>query len=110
MNRVALDGQIVERSALRYTPAGIPALDFVIAHESVQMESAEAGKHTGRKVELQIAATAFGPMAQDLNLSTAGQQWQFEGFIAPGRHRPGTTSRSVRLHVQAAQPIKPATP
>jgi primosomal replication protein N len=34
MNRLVLQAQLVERGALRYTPAGIPALDLNLKHES----------------------------------------------------------------------------
>ncbi|MEP7102565.1 MAG: primosomal replication protein N, partial [Burkholderiales bacterium] len=34
MNRLVLTAQLVERGALRYTPAGLPALDLSLKHES----------------------------------------------------------------------------
>ena len=39
MNRVVITAQIVERQALRYTPAGLPALDLRIAHASQVQEA-----------------------------------------------------------------------
>ncbi|HEX6362976.1 MAG TPA: primosomal replication protein N, partial [Albitalea sp.] len=30
MNRLVLQAQLVERAAVRYTPAGLPALDLVL--------------------------------------------------------------------------------
>ena len=37
MNRLLLSAQLVERAALRYTPAGLPALDVALKHESELM-------------------------------------------------------------------------
>jgi primosomal replication protein N len=32
MNRLVLQAQVLERKAMRYTPAGLPALDLRLAH------------------------------------------------------------------------------
>ena len=45
----------MERGALRYTPAGLPALDLSLKHES---EVSEDGQP--RKVSLEIRAVAIG--------------------------------------------------
>ena len=55
MNRLVLAAQLVERGALRYTPAGLPALDFELKHES---ELSEDGQP--RKVSMEIRAVAIG--------------------------------------------------
>ena len=55
MNRLVLAAQLVERGALRYTPAGLPALDLSLKHES---EVSEDGQP--RKVSLEIKAVAIG--------------------------------------------------
>jgi primosomal replication protein N len=34
MNRLVLTACVIERGALRYTPAGLPALDLSLRHES----------------------------------------------------------------------------
>lgn len=34
MNRLVLSATLVQRAALRYTPAGLPALDLSLQHES----------------------------------------------------------------------------
>jgi primosomal replication protein N len=56
-----LDATLAQRGDLRYTPAGIPALDCVLKHASVQ---AEAGGN--RKVDCELAAVAFGDPATAL--------------------------------------------
>jgi primosomal replication protein N len=33
MNRLVLAATLLERGVLRYTPAGLPALDLVLKHE-----------------------------------------------------------------------------
>ena len=45
-NRLTLDGTLAQRDDLRYTPAGIPALDCTLQHESMQVEA--GGEAQGR--------------------------------------------------------------
>jgi primosomal replication protein N len=54
-NTLILDATIAQRDPLRYTPAGIPAVDCTLQHTSTQ---AEAGGE--RKVECELFAVAFG--------------------------------------------------
>jgi len=51
LNRLELSGRLLERGALRLTPAGLAALEFKLAHESEQDEA--GGK---RKVHAELAA------------------------------------------------------
>jgi len=89
-NRLTLDVTFVERGALRYTPAGGPALDCTLRDASRQ---AEAGGE--RLVECELAAVAFGAVAQALAAMRADQALQCEGFLAR-RWRTGT---SLSLHI-----------
>ncbi len=89
MNRVLLTAQIIERKALRYTPAGLPALDLVLEHES---EVSEA--QLNRKVKLDIKAVALGPIAQQLNQLETGVPYGFAGFLGAPRN-----GRGVLLHI-----------
>ena len=57
MNQVALTARIAEASALRYTPAGLPALDLRLEHEST---ATEAGQR--REVKAAVRAKAIGKM------------------------------------------------
>jgi small subunit ribosomal protein S18 len=68
MNRVLLTARITERQALRYTPAGLPALDLVLSHESEVTEA-----QLPRKVKLDVKAVAIGPVALKLAKQDAGQ-------------------------------------
>ena len=89
-NRLLLDATLAERGDLRFTPAGVPALDCVLKHASVQ---AEAGGN--RKVDCELAAVAFGEPATALAKVPAGTALRCKGFIAR-RYRTGIT---VALHV-----------
>ena len=53
MNKLELSARVLECEPLRHTPAGLPALEMVLAHES---EVIEAGHP--RRVELTISAVA----------------------------------------------------
>ena len=89
-NRLTLDATLAQCSDLRYTPAGIPALECVLKHASIQPE---AGGN--RKVDCEIAAVAFGEPAVALARVPAGTALRCSGFIAR-RYRTGA---SVALHV-----------
>jgi primosomal replication protein N len=89
-NRLTLDATLAQCSDLRYTPAGIPALECVLKHASIQPE---AGGN--RKVDCEIAAVAFGEPAVALARVPAGTALRCSGFIAR-RYRTGV---SVALHV-----------
>lgn len=90
MNDVQLSGQVVERGALRYTPAGLPALDVRLAHTS-------RVEHEGewRQISLEIHATAIGDTARRLEAMAVGDTALFSGFL--GKQRNG---RGVMLHIQ----------
>ena len=79
-----------ERGDLRYTPAGIPAIDCTLHHESVQ---AEAGVQ--RKVECEVFGVAFADVARKLAGMPVGGEIRCEGFLAR-RYRTGIT---VALHI-----------
>ena len=44
MNRLILSAELVERGATRYTPAGLPALDLSLKHESEVIEDKQPRK------------------------------------------------------------------
>ena len=91
-NQLTLDATLAERGDLRYTPAGIPAIDCVLKHASVQRE---AGGERG--VDCEIAAVAFGDPAQALAKLAPGATLRCTGFLAR-RYRTGIT---VAMHVNA---------
>ena len=81
---------LVERKALRFTPAGLPVTECVIRHESEQIEADRP-----RRVEFEIQAIALGPLAQWLQAAAPGAELQLAGFLA-ARSRNG---RQPRLHL-----------
>ena len=93
MNRTELKACIAERAALRYTPAGLPALDLILEHAS---EVYEAGQM--RKVQLKLRALAIGSIAERLAKQSGGSFWMFQGFLATPRQ-----GKSVVLHIQEFQ-------
>jgi primosomal replication protein N len=89
-NRLVLDATLAERGDLRYTPAGIPAVECTLRHASTQDE---AGGE--RKVECELAAVAFGEPARSLARLPNGTALRCRGFLAR-RYRTGIT---VAMHV-----------
>ncbi|MFZ2293561.1 MAG: primosomal replication protein N [Polaromonas sp.] len=94
MNHVELTACIAELSALRYTPAGIPAINLVLEHESEILESG-----VNRKVKLTMRAVAFGTLAEQTVRLALGKAFRFTGFLINAR-----TSKGVVFHIQALHP------
>jgi primosomal replication protein N len=84
MNRLVLSAQLIERGAMRSTPAGVPALDLRLKHES---ELSEDG--LPRRVSMEINALAIGAITQPLGVLTLGANGTFAGFLAKARNGRG---------------------
>jgi primosomal replication protein N len=93
VNQLVLTACIAEASAPRYTPAGLPALDMRLEHES---QVPEAGQM--RQVKVAIRAVAFGGVAETLRHQVIGSNWQFTGFLANPRN-----GKHPVLHIQSFQ-------
>ena len=91
MNQVVLTACIAEASALRYTPAGLPALDLRLEHESELQEAGQA-----RQVKAAVKAVAFGTLAETLGRQSIGSTWKFTGFLATPRN-----GKHPVLHIQS---------
>ena len=89
-NQLVLTAVIAEAAALRFTPAGVPALDLRLEHES-GLE--EAGQN--RQVRASVKAVAFGALAERLARQAAGSVWRFKGFVATPRN-----GKSLVFHIQ----------
>jgi len=89
MNRLVLTAHLVERGALRYTPAGLPALDLSLKHESEVTQDGQS-----RKVWFEIKARAIGDITQRVASLDLGATHGFAGFL--GSQRNG---RGVVFHV-----------
>ena len=75
---------------MRFTPAGIAAVDFRLEHES---EIEEAGKT--RTVRAEIPAVAFQSLARLVAGAKLGTQARLEGFLGAKSRR----SKRLVLHV-----------
>ena len=89
-NRVEISGVIMELKPLRYTPAGVPVVEFRLRHASVR---AEAG--ATRKVEAEVEALAFEAQARLLSAGGLGRTLKAEGFLCAKSRR----SKKPVLHV-----------
>ncbi len=90
MNRLLIDAELVERDAMRHTPAGIPVVNLTLLHQSQQMEA-----QVMRSVECVVAALAAGNMAERLAQLALGSTYRFEGFLA----RKSRNSKSLVFHI-----------
>ena len=61
---------------MRYTPAGIPVVQFSIEHESEQQEAG-----TKRIVRAELGAVAFEAQARLIAATQPGRQVKLEGFL-----------------------------
>jgi primosomal replication protein N len=84
MNRLVLSARIEERGALRYTPAGLPALDLSLAHASELSHEGHA-----RKVSMQVRSLVIGRLVETLQHLPLGSEGVFAGFVAPARNGRG---------------------
>ena len=89
MNRLVLTAQLVERGAMRYTPAGLPALDMSLKHESEVTQDGQP-----RKVSMEIRALGIGDIAQQLQRLAIGSRGSFAGFLTNQRN-----GRGIVFHV-----------
>ena len=90
LNRVELTGVLIERKALRYTPAGVPVMECVIGHQSEQIEAGSP-----RRVECEIPAIALGDSARWIQEAAPGMSIRLTGFLAAR----SKNSKHPRLHV-----------
>jgi primosomal replication protein N len=89
-NSLVLTAVLSQVESLRYTPAGIPALNITLEHSS---EVVQVG--VKRAVGLEIKALAFGVVAEQLAKQALGSHWKFNGFLANARQ-----GKNVVFHIQ----------
>jgi len=93
VNQLVLSARVAELGALRFTPAGLPAIDLKLEHESALQEAGQT-----RQVKTALKAVAFGAIAERLASQSLGSLWRFQGFLAT----PGNSKHPV-LHIQDFQ-------
>ena len=99
MNRLVLSATLVQRSALRHTPAGLPALDLSLQHESTVSEDGQP-----RKVSLEMRAVAIGAVTQPLAAQALGSVGLYAGFVASARN-----GRGLVFHLTSVEPAPQAS-
>jgi primosomal replication protein N len=90
VNQLRLSAVVVQVQSLRYTPAGIPAVNMVLEHESTVTELDQP-----RQVKLQLRAVAFGAQAETLARTGLDTRLALQGFLANARNGKG-----VVFHIQ----------
>ena len=93
VNQLVLTACVAELGALRFTPAGLPAIDLRLEHESTMTEAAQP-----RQVKAALKAVAFGAVAERLARQALGSLWRFQGFLATPRN-----GKHPVLHIQDFQ-------
>jgi len=89
-NSLVLTARIAEVQSLRYTPAGIPAINLVLEHES-QLQDLQGS----RQVKMVMKAVAFAALAERLAVQAVGSSWKFQGYLTNSR-----LGKSVVLQIQ----------
>jgi primosomal replication protein N len=97
MNRLVLSAQLVERGAVRYTPAGLPAIDCKLQHGSTVTEDGQP-----RQISLEIKALAIGALSRQLGVLALGSSAQFGGFLGMTRN-----GRGLLFHITELTPDPP---
>ena len=109
MNRMVLSAQLLERGAVRYTPAGLPAIDCKLMHASTVTEDGSP-----RQVSLEIKALAIGVLSRPLGALALGSSALFAGFLATTRNGRGMLFHITELTPDAeactSEPIPEPTP
>ena len=88
-----MTARIVERGALRFTPAGLPALDVSLRHESSISQPDSV-----RKLAFEIRGRAVGAVTEMLGKAELGIEHHFQGFL--GSQRNG---RGIVFHIQTIE-------
>ena len=98
MNSLVLSGVVVGLEAIRYTPAGIPLLSFVLQHVSEQIEAG-----LKRKVECEVNAVVLGNLTDDIAKSNIqiGDNIKAKGFLA----KRSAKSTQLVFHIEKLEKI-----
>ncbi len=75
---------------MRFTPAGVPALNLKLEHSSQVTELGGS-----RTVNAAVNAVAFGTDAERLAKQAIGSVWKFSGFLANARQ-----GKALVFHIQ----------
>ena len=96
-NEFVLSGELAAVEPLRYTPAGIPLINFRLLHRSQQVEAG-----LKRQVECEVSGVAMAEVAVALSRLKPGQATRVKGFL----NRKNRMSAQLVFHATEAQAIK----
>lgn len=88
-NAVSLCGTLAQIEPLRHTPAGLPLIQFRLAHRSVQVEAGFK-----RQIECDVSCIALGEAATQLSRAKTGSHVKVTGFL----NRKNRMSAQLVLH------------
>ena len=94
---MTIAGTLAQVEPLRHTPAGLPLLQFKLAHKSVQIEAGFK-----RQVECEMNCVALGELAAELSKSGAGAGVSVTGFL----NRKNRMSAQLVLHATETRLLK----
>ena len=89
-NQTVISGEIVRLGVLRYTLAGVPAIDCIVRHRSRQHEA-----EVPRQVRCELPVVALGEPATLLAVLSNGDTIRVTGFL----NRKSQTDPQLVLHV-----------
>lgn len=93
MNLLQITATIAQVYPLRYTPAGLPALDVVLEHESLVTDTG-----TPRQVKVSLRAVTFGTQAETLLKASMDVEWIFSGYLGMSRNGKGIVFHIQDIH------------
>ncbi|MDC8445607.1 MAG: primosomal replication protein N [Nitrosomonas sp.] len=88
-NQTIISGEVVRLGILRYTPAGVSAIDCVVRHHSNQKEA-----NVLRQVQCELPVVAFGESAAILADLKVGDSIKITGFL----NRKSQHNQQLVLH------------
>lgn len=91
-----LTARLVERGAVRYTPAGLPALDLKLQHAAMVTEDGQP-----RQVSMEIRAVAIGQITRPLAALALGSSGTYAGFLAAARNGRGLLFHITSVDAEA---------
>jgi primosomal replication protein N len=96
-NELVLSGELTSVEPLRYTPAGIPLIQFRLLHRSQQVEAG-----LKRQVECEVSGVAMAEVAVGLSRLKPGQAARLKGFL----NRKNRVSAQLVFHATEAHATK----
>ncbi len=101
LNSVRLAGEITAIESLRYTPAGLPLVNFKLTHRSQQFEAG-----IERQTELEVGVVAVGDIAAAVAKFHVGDKVTIQGFLAARRRMGAQLGTQLVLHVTHITPLQ----